>query len=180
MNYRVDSYLLALPEEQDLEMLYEQKNDPEVARLLGGFSFGYTRAGLNEWLQQHSGRKDEVLFAIRDYEKNRCIGHLGLYRIDYRTRSCEYGIMIGDKDYWGIGAGRAVTAFALRYAFDELNMNRVELSLLATNERAKALYLAHGFRQEGVLRQACFKDGDYVDVLVMSLLRREYGGRNDQ
>jgi RimJ/RimL family protein N-acetyltransferase len=180
MNYRVGDYVLLCPEEQDLEQLYAQKNDPEIGAMLGGFTLGYSRAGLKEWLEFHRRKKDEWLMAIRDKETDKCIGHVALYRIDHRVRSCEFGIMIGDMRYWSRGAGRAVTAFAIAHAFRELNMNRIELSLLASNERARSLYDSLGFRQEGVLRQACYKNGRYVDLILMSLLRSEYDEDNTQ
>ncbi|NEX64031.1 GNAT family N-acetyltransferase [Noviherbaspirillum galbum] len=179
MNYLLGDCLLTLLEEDDLDRLHAQKNDPEVAALLGGFGFGYSRAGLRNWLQSHSGRSDELLLAIRDRESRLCIGHVGLYKIDYRNQTCEFGIMIGDRAYWGKGIGRLATRFAVRYAFDELNMHRIELTLLATNERARALYASVGFREDGVLRQACYKGGRRLDVIVMSLLRDEFDGGDD-
>jgi len=62
----------------------------------------------------------------------------------------------------------------LEYGFRELNLNRVDLSVLATNERAIGLYESLGFRHEGRLREAQFRSGQYVDVLLMAILAKEY------
>ncbi len=172
--YRLGDCVLRRPEPADLEALYEQKNDPAIASLLGGFSTGYSRADLRDWLEHHRQSHDEVLWAIAQMEGDRCVGHVGLYRIDYRIRSAEFAIMIGERTMWGQGLGRACTKFTLSYGFGELNLNRIYLSVLETNERAIRLYRSIGFHEEGRLRQAQFKQGRYIDVLMMGLLSSEY------
>jgi RimJ/RimL family protein N-acetyltransferase len=114
-----------------------------------------------------------VLFVIASGD-DRCLGHVGLYRIDHRVRSAEFAILIGDKGSWGKGLGRRCTTFMVEYGFDQLNLNRIYLEVLATNSRAVELYKKIGFVEEGRLRCGQFKEGRYVDVLVMGLLRDEY------
>jgi len=162
------------PEPVDLAALYEQKNDPEVKNLLGGFSRPQSHADLAEWLERHRVSNDEVLWSIVSEDSGKCLGHMGLYKIDAITRSAEFGIMIGDLAAWGRGIGREATAFALNHAFLRENLNRVSLTVLATNERAIRLYRGMGFVEEGRLRQAQFKEGEYVDVVAMGLLKSEY------
>jgi ribosomal-protein-alanine N-acetyltransferase len=174
MNYQVDGIILRRPEPADLDALYAQKNDPEIAGLLGGFTTGYSRQDLKEWLEYHRQRQDEVLWAIVRPEDNACIGHVGLYQIDNRVRAAELAILIGDSTAWGKGVGRNCTKFVVEYGFCELNLNRIHLSVLSTNERAIRLYRGLGFREEGRLRQAQYKRGQYLDVLLMALLREEY------
>lgn len=177
MMYRIDSIVLRCPEPEDAELLYAQKNDPEVADLLGGFSRGYSRKDIQEWMEFHRQRRDEVLWVIADAQDNRCLGHVGLYEIDHRIRSAEFAIMIGDKSRWGRGLGESVTRFTLGYGFRMLNLNRIALNVLKTNPRAIALYKKIGFREEGLLRKSQFKNGEYVDALLMSVLSEEYHER---
>jgi RimJ/RimL family protein N-acetyltransferase len=165
---------LRKPEPTDLEALYRQKNDPEVKRLLGGFGHPMSRRDLDEWLEWHRKRTDEVLWSIVATDGDRCLGHIGLYKIDAIARSAELGIMIGDKDAWGKGIGGEVTRQMVRYGFDQMNLNRMSLTVLASNERAIRLYRKLGFVQEGVFRQAQFRDGGYVDLVAMALLRGEF------
>ena len=162
------------PEPADLESLYEQKNDYEVKNLLGGFSRPLSHADLAEWLERHRRLSDEVLWAIVSQDSGKCLGHMGLYKIDTVARSAEFGIMIGDQSAWGCGIGRVATAFALHHAFRRENLNRVSLTVLATNDRAIRLYLKMGFVEEGKLRQAQFKEGKYVDVVAMGILESEF------
>lgn len=174
MNHRVAGYVLRKPEPRDIPALYDQKNDGAIARLLGGFSVGYSEADLAQWVEFHRTRKDEALWVIADHGTDACVGHAGLYEIDYRIRAAEFAIMLGDQATWGKGLGTACTRFAVEYGFRQLNLNRVHLSVLASNDRAVRLYERIGFQREGLLRQAQYKDGEYLDVIVMGLLRSEY------
>lgn len=178
MNHQLEDVVLRRPEPSDAEALYAQKNDPEVALQLGGFSRGYSRADVAEWIERHRMATDEVLWVIADAKDGRCLGHVGLYRIDHRIRSAEFAIMIGDRAAQGRGLGKRLTRFCLDYGFGTLNLNRIELSFLATNERARKLYEGLGFRQEGVLRQAQYKAGRHLDVVLMSVLRDEFNAGN--
>jgi len=168
---------LRKPEPRDIDALVRQKNDPEVADSLVGFAVSYSRADIEAWIERHRVDRSEALWVITRGELDGpCIGHVGLYQIDHRVRQAEFGIMIGDKESWGLGIGATLTMFAANYGFDMLNLNRVHLTVLANNERAVALYRRLGFKEEGCLRQAQFKNGQYLDVLVMSLLREERDG----
>jgi RimJ/RimL family protein N-acetyltransferase len=175
MSYHVGGFVLRPPEPADVEALYRYKNDPEIAEMLGGFvAGGYSSADLEDWLEFHRKHEDEVLWVIAAPEDDRCVGHVGLYKIDHRIRSAEFALMIGDRSIWGQGLGRACTKFAIDYGFRELNLNRICLTVLSTNERAIGLYHSLGFKDEGKLRQAQYKGGQYVDVWIMGMLRSEY------
>lgn len=177
MNYILGDFILRRPEPADLESLYEQKNDPEIAALLGGFTLGYAMTDLRDWLEFHRKRNDEVVWAVVEHETKRCVGHVGLYQIDYRIRMAEFAIMLGDRTIWGRGLGKDCTRVVLDFGFRELNLNRIHLNVLATNERAIRLYHSLGFQDEGRLRQAQYKHGQYVDICLMSLLRTEFESR---
>lgn len=171
--HEVAGVRLRKAEPSDIEALYVLKNDPEIASMLTGFSVGYSRADLEAWIESHRAAKDEALFVIADTD-DRAIGHVGLYQIDHRVRSAALGILIGDRSAWGKGIGRACTRFAIEYGFDELNLRRIHLEVLATNERALNLYSSVGFVEEGRLREARWRQGKYIDVILMGLFIEEY------
>ena len=173
MHVELGSVRLRKPEPTDIEALFIQKNDPEVAARLGGFTKGYTRADIGRWVEFHAAARDEALYVIVDAE-DRCLGHVGLYKIDHRLRAAEFAIMIGDKSKWGTGIGRACTGWALRFGFDELALHRIYLDVLETNERAVKLYESLGFQLEGRHRHAQWRSGRWVDLLSMSLLEDEW------
>lgn len=81
--------------------------------------------------------------------------------------------MIGEEPSRNKGIGTYATKTMINHAFNHLNLHRIELEVLATNKEAYALYEKSGFVKEGVKRQAVFKNGKYIDVIFMSLLREE-------
>lgn len=173
MHFDLGRARLRKPEPSDVDALFVQKNDPEVAAMLGGFTKGYTRADLARWVEAHAQAKDEALYVIAD-ATDRCLGHVGLYKIDHRIRSAEFAILVGDKRAWGGGIGRACTSFMLKLGFEDLQLHRIYLEVLETNVRARKLYESLGFVHEGTLRHAQWKGGRYLDVHVMAILEDEW------
>ena len=121
-------------------------------------------------------RKDKnlFLFGIRTLDGDQLIGNCSLMQTDWRNRKAVLGIGIGDKAYWGKGYGSEATALLMEYAFDELNLHRVELEVYDFNERARRAYEKVGFVHEGICREALFRDGAYHDIHIMGLLREDW------
>jgi RimJ/RimL family protein N-acetyltransferase len=86
------------------------------------------------------------------------------------------GIEIG-RDFWGKGFGQDAVRTLVHYAFEHLNMNRVELYVLADDPRAVGAYRKAGFVEEGRLRGHSWVHGEYHDALVMSVLRVDWKPR---
>ncbi len=82
--------------------------------------------------------------------------------------------MIGDKNNRGKGIGNFATSEILHHAFNNVNLNRIELNVLADNFKAIKLYDRIGFKREGVRRKSTFKRGQFLDMIMMSILRSEF------
>ena len=78
------------------------------------------------------------------------------------------------------GLGEEALRAALKLAFEEMCRERVTLDHFAENEIASMLYLKTGFHYEGVMRHGGKKDGMYVDLHLMSMLREEYFAVNEK
>ena len=168
-----DVVLRAL-EPKDVDQLYAYRNDWEVIRHLAGFSAGYSRANLEDWIRRHSNRADEVLWTIADAATDQCIGHVGLYQIDSRGRKGQFAILIGDRALWGKGLGTRITQAVVSWAFLELNLHKVSLHVLTNNERAVRIYESLGFRTEGILRDEQFREGQFLDLMLMAVFEDEW------
>lgn len=111
-------------------------------------------------------------------ESWKLIGNCAFMDIDWRNRSSEFGILIGEKTYWNQGYGTEAVKLVLKVGFATLNLNRIFLRVMQTNPRAIRAYEKAGFVLEGRQRQAEWKDGEYIDMLVMSVLQTEWREQN--
>ncbi len=158
----------------DAGALYRFKNDWDSTKSLGGFSYGMTTEDIRRWIAAHTNRADEVFWSITVRSTNICIGHVALYKVDSRVRKAEFGIMIGDRDWWNKGFGTRTTAAVLDWGFEQLHLHKMYLEVLETNQHAIAVYEKLGFRRDGLLRHDEFRDGGFIDVVAMSLLHEEW------
>ena len=101
------------------------------------------------------------------------IGNVNLIGVDEVHGRAELGISIGEKEYWGLGYGTDAMRVLLRFAFETLNLRRIELITDIDNERGIRAYEKAGFTQEGVLRAKRLRYGKPLDMLLMSVLRED-------
>lgn len=174
MIYEEDIRLRAV-EREDIPTFVRWFNDPEVRRYLLMFE-PMSKAKEERWFEARLDRTDDYLFGIEVPAGDgwRHIGNVGLHRVDWISSHCNFGIVIGERDYWGKGYGSKATRAALRFAFHTLNLHRVELEVFDFNRRAMRAYEKAGFRLEGTRREALYQDGAYHDEHVMAILRREF------
>ncbi|MBA3945973.1 MAG: GNAT family N-acetyltransferase [Herpetosiphonaceae bacterium] len=106
----------------------------------------------------------------------KAIGEIGLHpwRLNRRDGTAELGIGIYDPEYISKGHGREALDLLLEWSFVNQNLRRLWLTTGATNERAIRSYRSCGFMEEGRLREEEWYDGEYADLVVMGLLRREW------
>lgn len=171
----MEVYLRALQEDDYLK-LNEWRNNHSITDLLGGNRFFTSPLREKKWVE-NAVENDRVnlRLAICIKGTNTFVGMVNLTNIDYLNRKAEFSIMIGERSSFGKGLGTQTTYLMLDHAFEQLNLNKVYLTVLEINVRAKSLYKSVGFRQEGVMRQEVYKNGVYNDMILMSLLKEEYG-----
>jgi RimJ/RimL family protein N-acetyltransferase len=132
----------------------------------------------DSWLSADRKNPNSYLFAIRTTADDHLIGITALSGVQPFAHYAEFGINIGHADYRGQGYGTEVSEVMLHYAFMELNLNRVWLSVFSYNARALKLYDKLGFTREVVKREALYRDGAYHDEIIMGLLRAEWEARH--
>lgn len=159
----------------DLPLLNGWRNDREAQQwLVSPFRFIAEEVDA-KWYDGYIGaRSNSIRLAICESLSGKFVGVVYLLGIDWISRSGDFGILIGDTSAQGKGAGEFATRTLLTHAFSDINLHRVQLSVLAANERAMSLYRKVGFVEEGCARQAVFKDGEYVDLIQMAILAGEY------
>jgi diamine N-acetyltransferase len=80
----------------------------------------------------------------------------------------------GKEGYWDLGYGTEAVQLLVKHGFETLNLNRIYLHVFEINPRAIRAYEKAGFTLEGRERQAEFRNGRYIDVLRMSMLKAEF------
>ena len=161
-------------EPEDAERAYRWINDREVTQFLMA-RYPYSLAAEKDWAAAASKSSDfsEVRFAIETPDGVH-IGICGLHRGRPEDRLADLGIMIGEKEYWSQGYGTDAMLTLLRFAFYQMNLNKVTLGVFEINPRARAVYEKCGFIEEGRGREEYYQDGRYIDVIRMGVLRREF------
>lgn len=157
----------------DLNIINIWRNDKDTIDLLGA-NFRYINIETDsEWMNQYQkNREHQVRCAICDDDK--MIGMISIVNIDYINRKAELHLMIGDQDSRGKGYGTKVMKMMINHAFYNLNLNKLYLTTLETNEGAKKLYSKVGFKIDGILRDEVYKNGKYINCLIMSILKDDY------
>lgn len=159
-------------EREDLSTFVRWFNDPEVRQYLAMY-MPMSMAEEEKWFERQLEDQDNRIFAI-ETEDGVHIGNIGLHSFDWKNRKALLGIVIGEKEYWGKGYGSDAVRTLLGFAFGEMNLHRVYLTVYDYNERAIRCYERCGFQHEGQLREARFKDGQYHDELMLGILREEF------
>ena len=162
-------------EREDLPRFVTWFGDKEVRRHLTLY-LPFSMAQEERWFEGLLDRLEKqqaVLLAIETADGVH-IGNIGLHAIDWKNRSAELGIAIGEKDYWDRGYGTDAIRTLLDLAFGEMNLHRVALRVDADNARGIRCYEKAGFCREGTLRDQVFREGRYHDQHVMSILQSEF------
>lgn len=159
----------------DLDLFHAWFADREVVRYsMGMWQFPWSRGQTLGWLERTMQDKETLSLGVVENENQHLIGYAGITSISRINRSGEYYILIGEKNRWGKGYGTEVTQRIVHYGFASLNLHRTMLTVSSLNIGGIKAYTRAGFQQEGILRQACYRDGEYHDKIVMSILRPEW------
>ena len=163
---------LRAPTREDTAILNEYWSDLETAALGSNrapqpYAVEQTQALFDDFAKQDS----LVRFVIE--VDGEVVGDCSLHDIDKHNRTCDVGIALG-KPHWSKGYGQDALKTLVDYAFKHHNMHRVGLEVLADEPRAVTCYRKVGFVEEGRLRKRDWMNGEYHDVMVMSILDEEW------
>lgn len=172
MNLHGNKIVLRALEVQDMPFLREMINDPEMEKMVVGWSFPVSEKQQLDWYNRIIGDNINIRFAI-EYE-NRFVGVSTLTHIDWKNRAAHQGIKLCKDTPKGKGIGTEAVMVTMKYAFEELQLNRLYGSILEYNIASQKLYTKCGWKIEGTYRQSVFKNNEYHDELAVSILRGEY------
>ena len=173
MNIKGKIVTLRAMEKQDCEMIRGLFNDPEIENLVIGWAFPVSSYAQEKWFEQHYNDDRNFRFVI-ETEEDGAVGIATLVDIDWKNRHATHGIKIANKKHRARGIGTDTVMAIMRYAFDELQLNRLDSSRFPNNKPSKKLYTKCGWVEEGVRRNYIFKNGKYRDLVITGIMADEY------
>ncbi|MBL8132437.1 MAG: GNAT family N-acetyltransferase [Anaerolineae bacterium] len=154
--------------------------DGEFARLFdAGPAVPKSERDTEKYMDEAARDRGRYAFAIRQHYSDEMIGILEIDSVQWTHGSAWLAIGIGDPSHRGKGFATEAMKLALRFAFHELNLHRLQLTVFSYNEAAIRLYEHLGFQREGVFREALHRDGQRYDMILYGLLKTEWQAGNE-
>lgn len=150
-----------------------ESNDPELARLIEDADY---LSGMSEVRLYPKDMPMEITFRIE--LNNELIGEVRLRNLRWYNRKAEISVLISPK-VQGKGFGRDAINAAARYAFERMNLHRLEAEVIEYNKASRLLLEELGFTSEGRLREAKFSSGKYYDIIRYAMLAQDYYNKRD-
>lgn len=126
---------------------------------LSQWQFPYSRQETQPWLERTIHDKSTLTLGIVEHASQRFLGFAGIAGISLINRSGEYFILIGNQAAWSHGYGTETTRLVVEYGFRSLKLHRIALTVSHLNSSGIQASQRAGFQQEGVMREACYRDG---------------------
>ncbi|MFD1177433.1 GNAT family N-acetyltransferase [Paenibacillus puldeungensis] len=168
-------------ESADAAVMFKYWSDPKVVKYINLPPFASvedTREMIN-FLNGLAETEDALRFGIELKEERKLIGSCGfnVWELSGAYRG-EIGYDLG-LEYWGHGYMSEALRMLLAYGYETMGLNRIEALIDPRNRASRRLVEAFGFTEEGLLREYQRLETGFVDLLMYSLLKREYysGGK---
>ena len=125
-------------------------------------------------IQSFEDASDVLEFGIYLTQNQQLIGFISLHSIEWNNQIASMAIGIGEADYRKNGYGSEAIRLLLNYAFNELNLHKVELDVISNNDNAIYCYQKNGFETEGVAKEAILRDNQRFDRIYMGVLAKDW------
>jgi len=151
--------------------LQKHANSPKISRyLLDRFPSPYTRDDAIWWVKTLIDQPEPFLnFAITI--KGRVVGGIGLEpRDDVYRKTALLGYWLGE-EFWGKGIITEAVKLITKYAFENLDLIRIQAGVLSKNPASMRVLEKAGYVKEGVSRNAVIKGGEVMDEHVYAIIK---------
>lgn len=163
---------LRLLTQEDVVQITEWMNDQEVTAFLSA-CFPLHLSQEEKWIEDVNQSTKDFVFGLQTND-NHFIGVMGLHGINFIDRFGKTGAYIGNKEYWGKGYGSEAKMILLDYAFNTLNLRKINSSVAAFNPRSHNYLKKCGYKEEGVRKKQIFHNGEYHDEILLSVFQEDW------
>ena len=157
----------------DVPALYSIFSDPKVMRYWSTPAFQDESEAVRLYEKIQEGFRSRQLFQWGIAYGQDLLGTCTLFHLDFVHRRAEIGYALGHR-FWGKGLARDAVTAVIVFAFETLDLHRIEADVDPRNARSLALLERLGFRKEGWLRERYMVNGEIQDALLLGLLRSEW------
>ena len=172
MNLKGQKVLLRVVEKEDIEFLREMINNAEIEKKVVDWSFPVSKYQQEKWYENQLENKNTIRYIIELDKKP--IGLEIIANIDWKNRKASHGIKLYADDVRGKGYGTDVLKTVMKYAFEELQLNRLYTTILEYNQASLKLHKKCGWSEEGIMKESVFKNNKYVNEIQMAILKEQY------
>jgi RimJ/RimL family protein N-acetyltransferase len=166
-------YLRDVRTEDAVGNYHRWMNCAEITRFLESRFRPSSTREIEAYIELINRDHDCIFLAICQIADERHIGNIKMGPINRIHRTAELGILIGEKDCWGKGYATEAIELMTEFAFTKLDLRKLTASAYANNVGSIKAFQKAGFRIEGQRRQQYFCDGEYVDSIMLGLLRND-------
>jgi RimJ/RimL family protein N-acetyltransferase len=153
-------------------------NDPEVRRLFDVHFVDQTFSDAEKWFARTNSPDEEKLprsFVIEVEEAGKWlpVGTAEFYNERPSHRTAEFGFLIGDRKWWGMGIGTETAKRMVQYGLEKLAYKRIGAVSAAYNIRSMNALQKAGFQIEGIRKSYVYRDGAHHDQTMMSVIKAD-------
>ena len=165
---------LRIMELEDMDCYREMINTPEIADKVVGWGFPVSKEAQIEWYKRAINDDRNKRFTIILKKNMEPVGMVTLSGIDWHNRSATHGIKLHPSCLKGKGTGTDAVMTLMKYAFEEVNLNRLDGSWMEDNIPSEKLYLKCGWVVEGIKKNAIFRNGEYHNLKITGIQKDAY------
>lgn len=154
-------------DEDAIKLYHKWSNDSSICAWVGNHRYVATLDDTRHWADSIGSHECRFGIVVNDV----LIGHC---KVVYTSITAYIDICIGESEYRSKGYGSRTLKQLIKFSFDQLNVNRIELSVNSKNTNAINCYKKVGFKECGALHEAEYFDGNYCDIIMMEILRKDF------
>ncbi len=168
--------LLRKMEITDASVLYEYWSDKDVTRYMNilGFESIKQAKDMIGLLNSLADSEKAFRWSIVCKGSKQILGTCGFNNWDKENQRAEIGYELG-KQHWGQGFMTEALAGLISHGFGIMALNRIQALVEPENTVSRKLLRKLGFQEEGLLRQYEQVKGNFIDLMMYSILKNNSG-----
>jgi RimJ/RimL family protein N-acetyltransferase len=164
---------LAPMDESMADTFYSYINDPEPNRFRPAPPVESVETE-SEWIRSIGKSEQDIVWAIYCLEDCKLVGSTGLHRYERDHKRAASGTLIGKPAYWGRGIGSEVVRLRTDYAFEELDLHKLNSEVIHGNSASLRMLMRVGYRIVGLFRDHFLRHDEWLDFYFLECMHADW------